>query len=144
MENNLTFYEFFAGGGLARLGLGPSWRCLFANDIDQKKGRIYRENFQGSDHLLVEDIHNVTSEDLPERATLAWASFPCQDLSLAGNGKGIHAERSGTFWPFWELVLDLERESRKPPIVVIENVVGLLTANKGQDFTKLCATVSKT
>lgn len=143
MNIDFTFYEFFAGGGLARLGLGPGWRCLFANDIDQKKGRIYRENFRGFDRLLVEDIHNVRSDDLPERATLAWASFPCQDLSLAGNGRGIHAERSGTFWPFWELILDLEREGRKPPIVVIENVVGLLTANKGQDFTKLCATVSK-
>lgn len=143
MNTDLTFYEFFAGGGLARLGLGRDWQCLFANDIDQKKARIYRENFSDSHHLLVDDIHNVRTGDLPDHATLAWASFPCQDLSLAGNGKGIHAERSGTFWPFWQLILDLDREDRKPSIVVIENVVGLLTANKGHDFTKLCATVAK-
>ena len=24
------FYEFFAGGGMARMGLGPEWSCLFA------------------------------------------------------------------------------------------------------------------
>jgi DNA (cytosine-5)-methyltransferase 1 len=32
----MTFYEFFAGGGMARLGLGPGWTCLFANDFDGK------------------------------------------------------------------------------------------------------------
>ena len=39
------FYEFFAGGGMVRAGLGPKWRCLFANDFDHKKSRIYRENW---------------------------------------------------------------------------------------------------
>ena len=36
-----TFYEFFAGGGMARAGLGPSWRCLFANDFDAMKVATY-------------------------------------------------------------------------------------------------------
>ena len=36
------FYEFFAGGGMVRAGLGPGWSCLFANDIDPKKGRQLR------------------------------------------------------------------------------------------------------
>jgi DNA (cytosine-5)-methyltransferase 1 len=32
-----TFYEFFAGSGMVRAGLGDSWTCLFANDFDNKK-----------------------------------------------------------------------------------------------------------
>ena len=32
-----SYYEFFAGGGMARAGLGPDWTCLFANDFDPKK-----------------------------------------------------------------------------------------------------------
>ena len=40
-----SFYEFFAGGGMARAGLGPGWNCLFANDFDHKKGRVYRFNW---------------------------------------------------------------------------------------------------
>jgi DNA (cytosine-5)-methyltransferase 1 len=32
-----SYYEFFAGGGMARAGLGQEWTCLFANDIDAKK-----------------------------------------------------------------------------------------------------------
>jgi DNA (cytosine-5)-methyltransferase 1 len=46
------FYEFFAGGGMVRAGLGPGWRCLFANDFDAKKSRSYRENW-GSAELKI-------------------------------------------------------------------------------------------
>ena len=39
-----TFYEFFAGAGMARAGLGDQWQCLFANDFDRKKAaRIERQ-----------------------------------------------------------------------------------------------------
>ena len=96
------FYEFFAGGGMARAGLGTGWRCLFANDFDRKKGRIYRENW-GDDELKTADVGSLTTNDLPGMADLVWASFPCQDLSLAGGGAGLRGDRSGTFWPFWNL-----------------------------------------
>jgi len=38
-----TFYEFFAGSGMVRAGLGDSWTCLFANDFDHKKAAAYKE-----------------------------------------------------------------------------------------------------
>ncbi|MDW8213044.1 MAG: DNA cytosine methyltransferase [Roseiflexaceae bacterium] len=139
---SLTFYEFFAGGGLARIGLGPQWTCLFANDIDEKKAETYRRNFSGAPELVVEDIHRVTTDMLPGRALLAWASFPCQDLSLAGKGGGLRAGRSGTFWPFWDLIIALDLEGRAAPIIAIENVVGLLTSNKGRDFQELVAVIT--
>ena len=41
------FYEFFAGGGMARLGLGSSWNCLFANDFSEKKAAAYRRQRVG-------------------------------------------------------------------------------------------------
>jgi DNA (cytosine-5)-methyltransferase 1 len=91
----LTFYEFFAGGGMARAGLGDHWKCLFANDIDEKKCGTYAANWGGS-HLKVGDVAALTTADLPGRADLAWASFPCQDLSLAGAGAGLKGDRSGT------------------------------------------------
>jgi DNA (cytosine-5)-methyltransferase 1 len=95
-----TFYEFFAGGGMARAGLGGGWRCLFANDFDEKKALSYAANW-GAEHLLVEDVARVKVEALPGEADLAWASFPCQDLSLACDGAGLKGHRSGSFWPFW-------------------------------------------
>jgi DNA (cytosine-5)-methyltransferase 1 len=87
MTSDLTFYEFFAGGGLARIGLGSKWECLFANDIDEKKAQVYQRNFHEGHELIVDDVNRVTSAMLPDQALLAWASFPCQDLSLAGNGQ---------------------------------------------------------
>lgn len=132
-----TVLEFFAGGGLARLGL-DGWRTVFANDIDPMKAAAYRANF-GDDHLRLADIWSLSSADLPGgRADLAWASSPCQDLSLAGARRGLSARRSGAFWGFWRLIEQLDAEGRAPRVIVIENVVGLLTSNGGEDFRRLC------
>ena len=134
----LSFYEFFCGGGMARAGLGDGWRCLFANDFDRKKAESYRANWS-SEMLKVDDIQALGSHDLPGRADLAWASFPCQDLSLAGGGAGLKGSRSGTFWPFWSLMRALRAEGRAPRIVALENVVGALTSRRGADFQAICA-----
>ncbi len=131
-----SFYELFAGGGMARLGLGSNWRCLFANDFDAKKADAYAQNF-GSTHLRVDDVANVTANDLPDRADLLWASFPCQDLSLAGKGVGLCGERSGAFWQVSRLLSELRAEDRQPSIVLLENVVGALSSNDGQDFAQI-------
>ena len=132
-----TFYEFFSGAGMVRAGLGDRWRCLFANDIDPKKAASYRRNW-GEENLFCGDIADVSVADLPSYADLAWASFPCQDLSLAGAGAGLGGERSGTFWPFWHLMLKLRRESRAPNVIILENVCGTLTSHRGQDFETIC------
>ncbi len=133
----LSFYEFFAGGGMARLGLGSDWRCLFANDIDFKKGLTYQANF-GIGELTVGDIRNLAPAALPGYADLAWGSFPCQDLSLAGVGAGLNGERSGTFYPFWDVMEGLAREARSPRIIAMENVCGTLTSHGGADFEAIC------
>lgn len=132
-----AFYEFFAGGGMARLGLGSNWNCLFSNDVDAKKVAAYRQNFADAHELHHGDIGEVNISQLPGQATLAWASFPCQDLSLAGNGKGLAGDRSGVFWAFWKLMQDLGDEGRRPPIIALENVSGLVTSHGGQDLTRL-------
>jgi DNA (cytosine-5)-methyltransferase 1 len=131
-----TFYEFFAGGGMARAGLGPDWACLFANDLDPQKAESYIANW-GSEHIHVGDVANVKTSDLPGKADLAWASFPCQDLSLAGSYRGLSGSRSGVFWSFWQKILELKKESRAPSIIALENVAGLLTSNGGRDFRVL-------
>lgn len=132
-----TFYEFFAGGGMARAGLGNGWGCLFANDFDHKKCQTYNNNW-GESEIHHGDIKALVSTDLPSQPDLVWASFPCQDLSLAGGGAGLKGERSGTFWPFWDLIKQLSKEDRKPDMVVLENVCGTLTSHGGKDFSAIC------
>ncbi|MDR1349411.1 MAG: DNA cytosine methyltransferase [Zoogloeaceae bacterium] len=131
------FYEFFAGGGMARAGLGADWDCLFANDFDPKKAASYVANW-GDHELRVEDVANLQAGDLPDQADLAWASFPCQDLSLAGTGAGLGGERSGAFRPFWRLIENLAAEHRAPSLVVLENVCGALSSHQGKDFAAIC------
>lgn len=135
------YYEFFAGGGMARLGLGMRWTCLFANDFSPKKADSYRKNFPPADEFVEGDVFDLDISDLPPGAHMAWASFPCQDLSLAGNGQGLNGLRSGSFWGFWELMQGLIDEGRPLPLIVLENVVGTITANKGQDFLVLLQTL---
>ena len=133
------FYEFFAGGGMAREGLGKGWTCRFANDFDFKKGLTYQANF-GSGELKVGDVRSITINDLPGTPDLVWGSFPCQDLSLAGVGAGLKGERSGTFYPFWEVMKALIEDDRAPNIIALENVCGTLTSHGGKDFEAICRT----
>jgi DNA (cytosine-5)-methyltransferase 1 len=135
-----SFYEFFAGGGMARAGLGAHWRCLFANDFDAKKGLIYQANWGTGGELHIGDVRQIKVSALPGVPDLIWGSFPCQDLSLAGNGAGLDGERSGTFFPFWDLIGCLAEDSRAPRIVAVENVCGALTSHGGKDFEAICRT----
>ncbi len=143
MDNSPThsFYEFFAGGGMARAGLGSGWNCLFANDFDHKKAKTYAANW-GSKDLTVEDIRNISPEDMPGQPDLAWGSFPCQDLSLAGGGAGLRGDRSGTFWPFISHIQSLRDGGRPPAIICLENVLGTLTSHGGSDFNSICSALS--
>lgn len=127
---------------MARMGLGPEWNCLFANDFDHKKSRIYRENWL-DDVLMTTNVGNLETSDLPGSADLVWASFPCQDLSLAGGGAGLKGDRSGTFWPFWDLIKTLVKEGRAPKIIVLENVCGTLSSHDGKDFAAICRALKR-
>ena len=137
----LSYYEFFAGGGMARAGVGSHWTCLFANDIDPKKALSYATNW-GEQQVVVRDVAHLKLSELPGIADLVWASFPCQDLSLAGTGAGLDGDRSGTFWPFWNLVKALRVEKRAPRMIVLENVKGALTSHGGRDFAAIGAALT--
>ncbi len=122
---------------MVRAGLGAGWQCTFANDFDSKKVSSYTANWGGAE-LLEADVGKIATKNLPPGTPdLIWGSFPCQDLSLAGDGAGLAGNRSGSFWPFWRLVSRLVKAGRTPPLIVLENVVGTLTSHKGRDFQAL-------
>ncbi len=140
-----TVNEFFAGMGLMRMGLDAAgWRTVYANDFDANKRRLYEGLFGGGaggaggggGEFDGRDINVVRAEELPT-ASLATASFPCVDLSLAGAQRGLgRGTRSGVYLRFIELLGEMGE--RKPLMVLLENVIGLLSSNGGRDFELCC------
>lgn len=123
--------EFFAGIGLVGKALEKEgWEILFANDIDPRKQLLFERNFPKTNFVL-EDIANLRGKDIP-RIDLATASFPCIDLSLAGNRAGLAGNDSSVFWHFARLLNEMGH--RRPRNVLIENVTGLLSSHSGKDL----------
>lgn len=128
--------EFFAGIGLARIGLEDAgFRVAWANDFEASKQAMYEAHFGHAPghEFKLGDIAQVRGKDLPQDASIAWASSPCTDLSLAGSRAGLAGAQSGTFWQFVRILDELG--DAKPPVVVLENVVGLATSHGGDDLT---------
>jgi DNA (cytosine-5)-methyltransferase 1 len=142
MLNKKTFAEFFAGIGLMRMGLERAgWISAFANDIDPDKEEMYRAQFPDNDgRFLLGDVHTLDC-DLVPNVTLATASFPCNDLSLAGSRTGLAGKQSSAYWGFLRVLECMER--RRPPIVLLENVSGFLTSHGGKDFRDALLALNK-
>lgn len=123
--------EFFAGIGLVRSGLEQAGiEVAWANDIEPVKRAVYAANFDASDYLL-DDIRNVRGAAVPA-ADIATASFPCVDLSLAGNRRGLAGEQSGMFFEFARVLGEMG--GRAPAVVMVENVASFVSSRRGRDL----------
>jgi DNA (cytosine-5)-methyltransferase 1 len=129
MTSKFQFVDFFCGSGLVTEALKPFFRAAWANDIDPKKVQIYAKN-HGWSHLHAGSIEHVKGLELP-RADLAWASFPCQDLSLAGKMAGLAGKRSGLVVEWFRVLSEMKTP---PPVVALENVQGLVSAHDGSAY----------
>jgi len=117
------------------------WSAAFSNDIDPKKREMYEGHFgDDQNRFVLEDIHEVAADRVPS-ATLATASFPCNDLSLAGSRQGLGGKQSSAFWGFARILEEMG--SRRPPLVLLENVTGFLTSHKGDDVREALLTLNR-
>lgn len=140
-----TAAEFFAGIGLARMGLEQAgFRVAWSNDIEPAKEAMYVGHFgKSDDHTYLRcDVREVKGGDLPGGLSLAWASSPCVDVSLAGARAGMKGERSSTFYEFTRVLGELDR-SQRPRVVTLENVVGLATSHGGADLAAAIKTLNR-
>jgi DNA (cytosine-5)-methyltransferase 1 len=129
--------EFFSGIGLVRMGLeSDGWKIKFANDHSPDKIAFYKNNFaEIGDIVDARDVYELSSKDIPT-VTLSTASFPCTDLSLAGSQKGLEpGTESSAYLKFTNLLTELSE--RRPPFVLLENVVGMIHSREGRDF-RIC------
>ena len=123
--------EFFAGVGLVRCGLEQAGiEVVWANDIEPTKLAVYAANFDAC-HYRLDDVRNIEGGDIPS-VDLAAASFPCVDLSLAGNRRGLSGEQSGLFYEFTRILGEMG--PRMPPVVLVENVASFVSSHGGEDL----------
>lgn len=126
----LTVAEYFAGIGLFRMGLERAgWEVTYANDWDPYRASLYEGFFD--EKYDVQDVFKIAGREVP-KTTLATCSFPCIDLSLAGNRRGLEGDHSSAFWGFYGILW--EQGSEAPPVILLENVGGWLSSNGGKDF----------
>lgn len=126
-----TVADFFAGIGLVRFALERvGWSEIYALDYSDEKRSIYEAHF-GKGQYYVEDVHNVLGSKVPH-VTLAHASFPCTDTSVAGSRDGLLGKESSAFWGFVRVLREMG--DRRPPMILLENVEGFLTSRKGEDL----------
>ena len=123
--------EFFAGIGLVRSGLeAAGFEIVFSNDIDYTKKAIYETN-HGLGVFVLADIRNLKGDDVPD-VEVAFGSFPCTDLSLAGARAGLDGLESSLVREYQRILGEMGH--RKPSLVVLENVPGFATSNNGHDL----------
>ena len=134
----IEFSSFFAGiGGFDHGFENAGMKCRFQCELNSFRREVLTKNFPNI--ILKSDIKLVNSEDIPE--TNLWCGgFPCQDLSLANQGKrkGLDGDRSGLFFEFYRLL-----KERKPKWIVLENVPGLLNSHGGDDFKILLSSLDE-
>jgi DNA (cytosine-5)-methyltransferase 1 len=141
----LKVAEFFAGIGLAKIGLEEAdLNVVWSNDISERKHSMFLENNSSRNEYagyVVGDVASLKSDQLPKEADVAWVSFPCTDLSLAGGRKGIHHGESSAFWSFVSIIERLKED--KPKILALENVPGLAANRNGEDLFEVIGALNK-
>ncbi len=124
--NYVGLFEGISGFGLAFKRAGAN--ILTVCEIDKTCQSVLRRHHPNAE--IISDVKTITKDSFNGLSVSILAGgFPCQDLSVAGQRKGLAGERSGLWFEFIRIIGD-----HKPRWVVIENVSGLLSSNGGRDF----------
>lgn len=134
-SRTFKFIDLFAGIGGMRLAFeAVGGECVFSSEWDAHAQTTYQENFGELPHG---DITGIWNEKIPTHDVLV-AGFPCQPFSHAGLKRGFDDDR-GTLFE------EIERIARyhKPRALLLENVKGLRSHDKGRTFTRIMEGLGK-
>jgi DNA (cytosine-5)-methyltransferase 1 len=138
----LRFLDLFAGIGGFRLGLEQAGhKCIGFCEIDEFARQIYKANFDTEGEVDWEDITEVTDSEARElrgKVDLITAGFPCQAFSVAGKRRGFEDTRGTMFFEIARIAKQIE-----PRFLLLENVKGLLSHDKGRTFAIILSTLDE-
>lgn len=109
--------------------------CVFYNDIDKYAVQTYNKNF--GENWEATDIRNIKTKDIPGIDMLC-GGFPCQAFSIAGKRRGFQDTRGTLFFEIARII-----KAKRPKIIFLENVKGLLNHEKGKTFSIIIQTISE-
>ena len=132
----MKFFDLFAGIGGFRVGLeAHGHECVGSCEIDKYARKIYGKNFGHEPEY--KDVRDIDPKDIQDFDILC-AGFPCQSFSIVGNRMGFEDKRGNLFFE----IIRLAKEKR-PSILLLENVKGLLSHEKGETFRIMLQTLDE-
>lgn len=130
-----TFIDLFAGiGGMRQAFEARGGKCVFSSEWDKFAQQTYQANFGEKPHG---DITQIPSSVIPRHDILI-AGFPCQPFSHAGLKRGFLDTRGTLFFDVARIIND-----RKPSLVLLENVKGFTSHDKGKTFATVIAALDE-
>ena len=132
----IRYFDMFAGIGGFRAGLtrAGGFQCVGHCEIDKYADASYRAVHDiGEEERYYPDARKIDPSDLPDFDLLC-GGFPCQSFSMAGHRRGFDDARGTLFFEVARLA-----EARRPPYLLLENVPGLLSHDKGKTFCAILA-----
>ncbi len=131
--------DLFSGIGGFALGLeAAGFETAAFCEIDPYAQKVLKKNWPGVP--IYDDVRRITADRLVSDGVgvdVITGGFPCQDISVAGNQKGIDAERSGLWSECARLLGDI-----RPRYAIFENVTNLLTGDGGDWFKRVLWDIS--
>lgn len=126
MSQKPTAVSLFAGAGGMDLGfIQAGFDIVWANDFNADAVRTYQQNI--GEHIVLGDITQIPSEEIPANPDLVIGGFPCQGFSIANKHRSMEDERNFLYKELLRVIRD-----KQPPFFLAENVKGLLSMEKGK------------
>ena len=129
----LSLFSGIGGFDLAFRNLGHE--IIGACEIDEYARRVYGKQFPGV--TIHNDVSTLSPDSLPQFDVLC-AGFPCQAFSIAGKRRGFEDTRGSLFFEIARIA-----KEKRPRYLLLENVKGLLSHDKGETFRTIIRTLDE-
>jgi len=138
LTEKLKVFSMFTGIGGFEEGLKNSnieHELIGYSEIDKYAIKIFEKHYKGVKNYG--NATNIQGDEIKDFDILV-GGFPCQSFSLAGNRKGFHDTRGTLFFDIARIL-----SIKKPKYLVLENVKGLLSHDKGETFSRILTVLSE-
>ena len=136
---SIRFFDMFAGIGGFRSGLAAveGFECVGHCEIDKYANQAYNAMYEPKGEVYFHDARTIDPDEMPD-IDLICGGFPCQSFSIAGRRGGFTDARGTLFFEIARLAA-----AKRPKYLLLENVPGLLSHDRGRTFAAILGALSE-